>query len=101
MSDRRPVIILVELTAKPEHEEDVKREASDIFARIRRDEPACTYISGHQSSTEPTRFMFYEEWRDIDEFDDFVAQRDYMSEYFTRLDDHIEHRGFVRWIPFA
>lgn len=101
MPNPDPIVILVELRAKSRHEDHVKREASAIFERIRREEPGCDYIVGHQDVTDPTRFMFFEIWRDDQQFQEFHTGRDYMTEYFARLDQHLEHRGFTRWTRFA
>ena len=96
-----PVVVVVQLLAKDGHVDEIKREATALFTRIRAEEEACDSISGHQDVDDPRRFLFYEEWRDRDEFLAFRDDRPYMGEYFKRMDQHVEQGEFGLWERFA
>ncbi len=94
-------IVVVQLRAKAGHQAEVEREASTLFERIRREEAACLSIAGHRDPQKPDHFMFYEIWRDREEFIEFRDNRPYMSEYFERMKAHVAEGDFSLWEPFA
>jgi quinol monooxygenase YgiN len=95
------VIVLVQIEAKAGHEADVESEATALFERIRSEEEACVSIAGHRDPEKPGRFMFFEIWRDREEFLEFRDNRDYMQAYFTRMQEHVADGEFSLWEPIA
>jgi quinol monooxygenase YgiN len=62
------VILTAMVKAKPGQEEAVK-EALMSMVEPTRKEPGCLCYNLHQSKTDPTQFMFYEQWASQDALD--------------------------------
>ncbi len=57
------VVLKVDMLVKPGAEEKC-REYIQILQEHSRQEPGCLMYIGHQSSEEPRKFMFYEQYKD-------------------------------------
>ncbi|MFN3324950.1 MAG: putative quinol monooxygenase [Bryobacteraceae bacterium] len=53
--------VVADLVAKPGKEEDLKRQLLALVDPTRREE-GCVQYDLHQSTDEPARFVFYENW---------------------------------------
>ena len=62
------VIVLAQLKAKPGEEKAV-REALVAMVKPTRKEKGCICYNLHQSQSDPTQFMFYEQWKDKETLD--------------------------------
>ncbi|GIJ46241.1 hypothetical protein Val02_31270 [Virgisporangium aliadipatigenens] len=76
----RPLNQLVTFSVKPERRADFLAALADVLAHARR-EPANTYLHTTESAEEPGRFVFFEKWRDRDEFVNVIQQRPYFRRY--------------------
>jgi len=57
------VVLKVDMLVKPGTEEKC-REYIQILQKHSRQEPVCLMYIGHQSSEDPRKFMFYEQYKD-------------------------------------
>ena len=57
------VVLKVDMLVKPGAEEKC-REYIQILQKHSRQEPGCLMYIGHQSSEDPRKFMFYEQYKD-------------------------------------
>ncbi|HYL94050.1 MAG TPA: putative quinol monooxygenase [Alphaproteobacteria bacterium] len=57
------IVLKVDMLVKPSTEEKCK-EYIRIMQRHSRQEPGCLMYVGHQSTEDPRRFMFYEQYKD-------------------------------------
>ena len=62
------VILTAVVKAKPDQVEAVK-EALVALVEPTRKEPGCLCYNLHQAKSDPTQFMFYEQWANQDAFD--------------------------------
>jgi quinol monooxygenase YgiN len=62
------VILTAIVKAKPDQVEAVKEALMSLVGPTRK-EPGCLCYNLHQSKTDPTHFMFYEQWANKDAFD--------------------------------
>ena len=87
------IVLKVDMVVKPGTEEKCK-EYIRILQENSRKEPGCMLYIGHQSTEDPRKFMFYEQYRDHAALD---AHRNapYFAQYVTgELDKLIEKREF-------
>ena len=75
------IVLKVDLVVKAGAEEKC-REFMSTMQRHTRQEPGCLMYVGHQSTQDPRRFMFYEQYKDQAALD---AHRNapYFKEYVT------------------
>jgi quinol monooxygenase YgiN len=57
------IVLKVDMVVKPGAEEKCK-EFISIMQQHSRQEPGCLMYVGHQSTQDPRRFMFYEQYKD-------------------------------------
>ena len=62
------VILTAMVKAKPDQVEAVKEALMSLVGPTRK-EPGCLCYNLHQSKTDPTQFLFYEQWANKDAFD--------------------------------
>jgi quinol monooxygenase YgiN len=62
------VILTAMVKAKPDAVEAVKDALMSLVGPTRQ-EPGCLCYNLHQSKTDPTEFLFYEQWANKDAFD--------------------------------
>ena len=60
--------VVAEMTAKPGKEEDLKHHLLILLEETRKEE-GCVQYDLHQSTTEPGRFVFYENWTSAETLD--------------------------------
>jgi quinol monooxygenase YgiN len=75
------IVLKVDMVVKPGAEEKCK-EFMSIMQQHSRQEPGCLTYVGHQSTLDPRRFMFYEQYKDQAALD---AHRNapYFKQYVT------------------
>jgi autoinducer 2-degrading protein len=75
------IVLKVDMLVKPGAEEKCK-EFISIMQQHSRQEPGCQMYVGHQSTQDPRRFMFYEQYKDQAALD---AHRNapYFKQYVT------------------
>ena len=86
------IVLKVDMLVKPGTEEKCK-EYIRIMQQHSRQEPGCLMYVGHQSTEDPRRFMFYEQYKDQAALD---AHRNapYFKQYVNGgLDPIMENRS--------
>lgn len=86
------IVLKVDMLVKPGMEEKC-REYIRILQEHSRKEPGCLMYVGHQSTDDPRKFMFYEQYKDQAALE---AHRNapYFKQYVTGgLDGIMEHRS--------
>lgn len=86
------IVLKVDMMVKPGMEEKC-RELMRIMQEHSRKEPGCLMYIGHQSTEDPRKFMFYEQYKDAAALE---AHRSapYFKQYVTGgLDTIMEHRS--------
>ena len=70
--DKMAITLNVHIKAKPDKVEELKRELVSLLATTRA-EKGCINYELHQSRTDPSRFMFYENWASRADLDAHIA----------------------------
>ena len=86
------IVLKVDMLVKPGAEEKC-REYIKILQEHSRKEPGCLLYIGHQSTENPRKFMFYEQYKDAAAL---AAHRGapYFKQYVSEgLDTIMEHRS--------
>lgn len=89
------VILTATVRAKPGEEETVKEALLSLVAPTRQ-EPGCLCYNLHQSKTEKTRFMFYEQWASQEALDAH-GQTPHMKALGGKLKGRTEKGEVVRF----
>jgi quinol monooxygenase YgiN len=63
-----PLSVVAEMVAKPGKEDELKRHLIALVAPTLKEE-GCVQYDLHQSTTEPGRFVFYENWTSAETLD--------------------------------
>lgn len=85
------IVLKVDMVVKPGTEEKCK-EYIRILQENSRKEPGCMMYVGHQSTEDPRKFMFYEQYRDHAALADH-RDAPYFKQYVSGgLDTIMEHR---------
>ena len=79
------VTVLALLRAKPGLEEEVKRELMALQGPTRSEE-GCINYDLHQSKEDPSRFMFYENWKSQEDLDKHL-QMPYLTAFREKAGD--------------
>ena len=87
------VILTAMVKAKPGQEDAVK-EALLALVEPTRKEPGCLCYNLHQSKSDPTQFMFYEQWASKDALDAH-GKMPHMKALGGKLKDKTEKGGGV------
>ncbi len=85
------IVLKVEMLVKPGAEEKCK-EYIRILQQHSRQEPGCLMYVGHQSTEDPRRFLFYEQYRDQAALDAHRAARYFKQYVHGGLDPIMEQR---------
>jgi (4S)-4-hydroxy-5-phosphonooxypentane-2,3-dione isomerase len=92
------VVLLVQFTVRA-GEERRARELMRAMEQHTRNEPGCVSYIGHQSTTDPRRFFFYETYQDDAALAAHRASP-YFDQYVTRgLDPIVETRERGLFVP--
>jgi len=87
------IILTAIISAKPEQEEAVKEVLLGMVEPTRK-EPGCLCYNLHQSKSDKTQFMFYEQWASKDAIDAH-GKTPYMKALGGNLKDKTEKGGVV------
>jgi quinol monooxygenase YgiN len=93
------VTFVVTIALKP----DVAEEFLDLLVPVldaMRHEPSFVNAVLHQDPEDPTRFMLYETWADLDDVVEVQMHREYRKAYWDRLPALLrEPRRIETWRP--
>ena len=81
----KKITVLALCKAKPGLEEEVKRELMALQGPTRSEE-GCINYDLHQSQEDPSRFMFYENWKSQEDLDKHL-QRPYLKAFQEKAGD--------------
>jgi quinol monooxygenase YgiN len=87
------VILTAMVKAKPGQEEAVKEALLSLVEPTRK-EPGCLLYNLHQSKSDPTMFMFYEEWASQEALDAH-GKTPHMRALGAKLKDRTDKSGGV------
>ena len=90
--EHKMIVLKVDMLVKPGGEQKC-REYIHILQEHSRKEPGCLLYIGHQSTEDPRKFLFYEQYKDAAAFE---AHRNapYFKQYVIGgLDTILEHRS--------
>ncbi|GIL02675.1 MAG: hypothetical protein BroJett030_25740 [Alphaproteobacteria bacterium] len=95
----RGISFIVTLHVKPGREQEFLRLLAPVLDAMRHEK---TFINAvlHRDPEDPTRFMLYETWADLDDVVEVQLKRDYRSAYHAALPELLrEERGIAVWQP--
>ena len=72
------ITVLATFEAKPRMEERLREELLKLVAPTRSEEGCVDYIL-HQSDDNPSKFMFYENWKTKEDLFDIHLKKDYIK----------------------
>jgi quinol monooxygenase YgiN len=90
--ENKMIVLKVDMLVRPGTEQQC-REYIHILQEHSRREPGCLMYIGHQSTEDPRKFLFYEQYKDADALE---AHRNapYFKQYVIGgLDTIMEHRS--------
>ena len=91
--------VMVTLLVKPGHEAEFLRLLGPVLDAMRH-EPSFINAVLHRSPDDPTLFMLYETWADLDELVQVQVPRAYRQAYIAALPDVLrQERGVTVWQP--
>ena len=93
------VAFIVKIAIKPGAEEEFLDLLMPVLDAMRHE---GTFINAvlHQNPEDPTQFMLYETWADLDDVVQVQIRRDYRKAYWDRLPDLLrEPREVQTWRP--
>lgn len=93
------VTIMANLTVKEECLDIVKQELLKMIAPTRQ-EPGCLEYRLHQDNTNPTVFVFYENWQDMDSFEQHMVTPHFKS-YAAAVADKLVSKTVHRMTRLA
>ena len=93
------VTFILTLHLKPGCEEEFLALLTPVLDAMR-DEPTFINAALHRDPEDPTRFMLYETWADLDDVAQVQMQRSYRSAYWERLPELLaKDRQIQVWKP--
>lgn len=98
-SRTKDVTFIVTLVLKPGCEVEFLDLLTPVLDAMRHE---STFINAvlHQDPEDPSRFMIYETWADLDDVVQVQMHRDYRKAYWERLPDLLrEPRQIQTWTP--
>lgn len=95
-----PVLLVVRMRAIDGRADEVQREVSGAFNRIRSGVPECSAIFGYREVTDDGVFLLYELWESLESLRQFLQRSDMVS-YLERLDEMLEWRELSLWNEFG
>jgi quinol monooxygenase YgiN len=93
------VVFVISLHLKPGCEDEFLRLLAPVLDAMRRE---ATFINAvlHRDPEDPTRFMLYETWADLDDVTEVQIHRDYRQAYWARLPELLRGpRQIETWRP--
>jgi quinol monooxygenase YgiN/ketosteroid isomerase-like protein len=84
MSATEPITVVVRAVARPGAEQRAIDEMRTLIAAIQRN-PDCSEFSFHRGRDEPSHFLMYETWRDVE-----ALQRHMTLEYFREYEEIVD-----------
>ncbi|HEY8370497.1 MAG TPA: putative quinol monooxygenase [Thermodesulfobacteriota bacterium] len=93
------VVAVVSIHVKPGYEEEFLRLVTPVLDAMRHE---ATFVNAvlHRDPDDPTRFMLYETWADLDELSRVQVHREYRKAYWARLPRLLrEPRQVQIWEP--
>ena len=98
-SPRDPVTFVVTIGLKPGCEEAFLDLLTPVLDAMRHETSFIDAVL-HQDPEDPTRFMIYETWSDLDDVVEVQMHRDYRKAYWEHLPDLLrEPRQVQTWKP--
>jgi quinol monooxygenase YgiN len=97
--DDRRIVFIVSIHVKPGCEAEFLRLVTPVLDAMRHE---ATFINAalHRDPADPTRFMLYETWADLDDVAQVQIHREYRQAYMARLPDILrEPRQVQFWQP--
>ena len=95
----KDVTFIVTIALKPGCEEEFFDLLTPVLDAMRH-EPTFVNAVLHQDPEDPSRFMLYETWADLDDVVQVQMHRDYRKAYWDRLPDLLrEPRRIETWTP--
>ena len=91
--------IVAHITAKPDKVELVKAELEKLIPTTRA-EPGCLQYDLHQDNEDPAHFMFYENWKSRDLWQDHM-NAPHLSRFLAATDGAIEDLTLHEMTPVA
>lgn len=99
MTGSAAVAFIVSLNVKPGCEDEFLGLLTPVLDAMRH-EPTFVNAVLHRDPADPTRFMIYETWTDLNDVVEVQVKRDYRKDYEARLDDLLaEPRRVQVWHP--
>lgn len=99
MTEPGHTAFIVSLHVKPGCEEEFLGLLTPVLDAMRH-EPTFVNAVLHRDPEDPTRFMLYETWTDLDDVVSVQMKRDYRRAYEARLPDLLrEPRRAQVWLP--
>ncbi|HEX7074161.1 MAG TPA: putative quinol monooxygenase [Hyphomicrobiaceae bacterium] len=98
-AQRTGVAVTVEIRVKGGHDEEFLQLLTPVLDEMRHE---TTFINAilHRDPEDPTRFMLYETWADLNELAEVQLQRAYRKAYIDRLPAILrEERKITIWQP--
>lgn len=86
------IVLKVDMLVKPGAEEKC-REYIRILQEQSRKEPGCLMYIGHQSTEDPRKFLFYEQYKDAAALDAHRKSAHFKQYVIGGLDAIMEHRS--------
>ena len=91
------LVVVVTLKVRPGMEDEFLRLLTPVLDAMRH-EPTFISAALHRSPDDPTSFMLYEVWADLDDLVNVQIKRDYRTTYEARLpptffESHVERRS--------
>jgi quinol monooxygenase YgiN len=86
------IVLKVDMLVKPGTEEKC-REYIRILQEHSRKEPGCLLYIGHQSTADPRKFLFYEQYKDQAALEAHRASAHFNQYVVGGLDAIMEHRS--------
>lgn len=94
-----PVAFTVTIQVKPGQQEEFLALLTPVLDAMRH-EPSFINAVLHRDENDPTRFMLYETWADLEDVKTVQLQRDYRQAYHAALDDLLARpREIAIWQP--
>jgi quinol monooxygenase YgiN len=96
-TDDRRIVFIVSLHVKPGCEAEFLRLLTPVLDAMRHE---ATFINAvlHRDPADPTRFMLYETWADLDDVAQVQIHREYRQAYLARLPEILrEPRQIQFW----
>jgi quinol monooxygenase YgiN len=95
----KEIVFIVLIHVKPGTEEELLRLVTPVLDSMRHE---ATFVNAvlHQDLTDPTLFMLYETWTDLDDVSNVQMHREYRRVFWARLPEILrEPRHVQSWRP--